>query len=113
VECGSAVAVSAGPDPGGVASALSLVAYPNPSRGSVTFAIRTDVAQSGPGRVRVYDTSGRLIRSIDAGIVATGLTRLDWDGTDDAGGSVASGTYCWRLESEDSHIATSKVTLLR
>ncbi|MFN0149646.1 MAG: FlgD immunoglobulin-like domain containing protein [bacterium] len=113
VQCGIPVDVSSKPRIDSSSRAFWLVAYPNPSRGPITFAIRSEVSRPTPTQVRVYDTSGRLVRSIEAGTLARGLTRLDWNGTDDAGRSVASGTYFWRLESEGRHVGTSKVTLLR
>jgi hypothetical protein len=113
VQCGTPVDVPSGPALDSNSPLLSLVAYPNPSGGPIVFAIRSGISQTKPARVRVYDISGRLVRSIEAGSVSAGLTRLDWDGTDDVGRSVASGTYFWRLESEGREVGTSKITLLR
>ena len=41
----------------------------------------------------VYDVSGRVVRSVFDGQLATGAHSLTWDGKSDAGGSVADGVY--------------------
>lgn len=46
-------------------------------------------------RLRVFDCSGRLVRSYRVGREVSGVT---WDGRDDAGRLVSAGTYFCRLE---------------
>ncbi len=47
--------------------------------------------------LRVYDVSGRLVRTLVDGRQAAGPGRIDWNGRNDAGGTVASGVYYYRL----------------
>ncbi|MBK9471879.1 MAG: T9SS type A sorting domain-containing protein [bacterium] len=63
-------------------------------------------------RIRVYDASGRLVRSLAEGTTFAGRHRLDWDGRDDAGRRAAAGLYLIRVES-GSRAATRKVVLTR
>ena len=77
---------------GGLVSALRLdPAAPNPARGasSISFFLpqREEVA------LRLIDASGRVVRSLAAGVMAAGVHRAEWDGRDDLGNRVASGTY--------------------
>jgi hypothetical protein len=49
---------------------------------------------SGPGKLLVFDVTGRLIRTIDMGTLAAGQTYYQgWDGRNDDGRDVASGLY--------------------
>ena len=64
---------------------------PNPSRGasSLSFFLprREEVA------LRVFDAAGRTVRSLSSGVIDAGSHRAEWDGRDDRGQRVASGTY--------------------
>jgi flagellar hook assembly protein FlgD len=47
----------------------------------------------------VYDVTGRLVRSlINNQTLTSGRHEIVWDGTNDAGIAVASGTYVYSLE---------------
>ena len=72
--------------------------YPNPFNPSTT--IRYAVAGTGPCQVilGVYDVLGRRIRTLIDGVQPAGEYLAVWDGTDDHGRSVASGTYFGRLQ---------------
>ncbi len=52
-----------------------------------------DVTASGPVGVRIYDSKGQIVTTIDLGIQNTGRVRFDWDGRDAAGNPVAQGEY--------------------
>ncbi|MBD3347632.1 MAG: T9SS type A sorting domain-containing protein, partial [Candidatus Eisenbacteria bacterium] len=76
----------------------------------------TEVSYGLPseGRValRVYDVSGRLVRTLVDGEVDAGYHTVVWDGRDDGGSSVASGVYFCRMEASD-YGATTKMVLLK
>jgi hypothetical protein len=70
---------------------------PNPFNPSTT--IRYEVPEGGePISLQVFDARGRLIRTLVSGFEAAGEKRVRWDARDDAGVSVASGVYFYRLE---------------
>lgn len=66
--------------------------YPNPASGSVS--IRFARTAPAPGSLRIYDLTGRLVRSLVLGEAAGSTV---WDGTDSSGRDVAPGVYFLRL----------------
>jgi choice-of-anchor B domain-containing protein len=90
---GAAVADPAGASP--VAPAL-LGNFPNPFRPST--AIRFELAGAGQVSLRVYDTSGRVVRVLVDRPLAAGAQSALWDGRDDARRPAASGVYYYCLE---------------
>lgn len=84
--------------------------YPNPfnPRTKIRFTLKRD-AQA---LLRVYDVRGRLIRTLVDSFVAAGTRTVEWDGKDDRGGPLASGTYYLRLDAGGDYESRS-VTLLK
>lgn len=70
---------------------------PNPFNPAT--AITLDVTQAAMFRVEIIDAAGRRVRSLCAATLEPGSHRLGWDGTDDRGLRVASGTYFCRAAS--------------
>jgi flagellar hook assembly protein FlgD len=83
---------------------------PNPTTNGTTVSYRA----SAPGRVRarIYDESGRWVRTLVDGIVPAGEHVVVWDGRDESGARVSSGTYFCQV-SLDDRSETRKVTLVR
>ena len=76
---------------------LLSAASPNP------FMSRTALSYELPGRarvtLRVYDVSGRLVRSLVPGVLQdAGRYLIEWDGRDESGAPAAAGLYFSRLE---------------
>jgi len=92
----------------------SLVLYqniPNP------FNPQTIIAFDLPNRsavdIRVFDMSGRLVRVLlDNDIYQYGRNEVAWNGRDDSGQQMPSGTYLYRLKSV-GYVETKRMTLLR
>jgi len=85
-----------GPD---ASSSLSMLhaAMPNPFHTGTVFAY--DLAQRARVTLRVYDVSGRVVRSLVAGAEQdAGRYSIEWDGRDDAGRAAAAGLYFARLD---------------
>ncbi len=70
---------------------------PNPFTEGTT--IRFGVAERSEVEVAVYSVDGRRVRSLVDGWVDAGVATVDWNGEDDAGRPVASGTYVIRMTS--------------
>ena len=68
--------------------------------------------EPGPVRLEVFALSGQRIAVLHQGPQQAGYHRLHWDGRDAAGHSVASGTYLYRLVT-DEVVLTRKLVLLR
>ncbi len=103
------------PDPGtGVGDTPALTGArvwnsPNP------FTAQTNVEflLDAPATVElaIYSVDGSLVRSFGTQSFPAGVNRVAWDGTDEAGRKVASGTYLARASRGLS--ATARVTLVR
>ncbi|TAK52225.1 MAG: T9SS type A sorting domain-containing protein, partial [Bacteroidetes bacterium] len=71
--------------------------YPNPFNG--VSIIRFGVpAQAQTVRLTIYDVLGRAIRTYEQHDVNEGWYNIAWDGADEAGSSVSTGVYYYRLE---------------
>ena len=84
--------------------------YPNPFNPVTT--IRFTVPDKGLVTLRVYDVSGRLVSTVVSKDMSAGNHRVNWDGKNNSGESVASGVYFYRV-SAGRHTATRKMVLLR
>jgi len=82
----------------------------NPSRGSASISLR--LSRPGTVLVRLYDVSGRLVRTLDQGQVPAGERVVRWDGKDDRGERVGSGVYFFHAETPDG-VENRRVAVLR
>lgn len=83
---------------------------PTPTSGPTTIAYRA--REAGRVRARIYDESGRWVRTLADAPVSSGDHRLEWDGRDDSGTLVASGIYFCQV-SLDDHTETRRLTVVR
>jgi len=83
---------------------------PNPF--STRTQIRYQIGQEGNVRLKVYDTQGRLVRSLVSGKQRPGSYTVVWDGRDEQGRIMANGIYFYRLD-VPNFTATKKAVLLR
>jgi len=89
----------------------SVANYPNPFNPVTT--IRYELPAGGRASVAVYDTAGRLVRTlVDAARRKAGPHEVSWDGTDANGRGVAAGIYFVRLTTMDGE-ASGKMILLK
>jgi hypothetical protein len=83
---------------------------PNPFNPVTTISfllpVDTDV------ELAIYNMMGQKVRTLLAGELAWGRHQVLWDGTNDAGQQVASGSYVYRLHSE-SFSQANKMILLK
>jgi hypothetical protein len=84
------------PTPPVVAEARLAQNAPNPFGPVTTIGFTLD-AENGDARVEIYDTAGRLVRSIPLGDRRAGPGHVRWDGRDGDGSPLPSGTYFYRL----------------
>lgn len=91
-------------------SELRLLGHPNP------FVRQTSIRYDVPGSSRiallVLDPTGRAVRRLVEGEIQDGPQLLQWDGRDDGGRRLASGTYRLYLDA-DGRTQVGSVTLLR
>jgi hypothetical protein len=82
-------------------------AVPNPFNPQTT--IHFSLPASGHADLRLYDVQGRLVRTLVDGTRPAGANQARWDGRDDRGRSVASGTYFARLQAAGQQSVESLV----
>lgn len=84
--------------------------YPNPFNSETVI----ELALSKPDvvKVEIYDITGRKVRTLMNGFVATGKHRFIWDGKNDNGVVSSSGVYVFRVKA-GSFTETRRVTFLR
>lgn len=98
-------------DPTDGANLSGLKAYPNPlnPKADISFELKT----RSRVQLRVYDVAGKLVRTLVAGdVMNPGTCTVSWNGKDDRGSPVASGTYIYRLQAGDSE-GSNRMTLIR
>jgi hypothetical protein len=84
---------------------------PNPFNPSTTISF--DLPNAGAVTVRIYDGSGRLVRTLaDAATFPAGTHSMPWDGLDQRGQGAPSGVYLIKLGS-GSRLLTEKIVLTR
>ena len=69
--------------------------YPNPFNPSTVISFELPVRSIG--QLAIYATTGQLVRTLISGEYAAGLHHVAWDGRDDKGKRVASGTYFYQI----------------
>jgi len=85
--------------------------YPNPFNPQTT--IRFDLPEPAAVTVSIFDITGRLVRTIQQGeSLAAGEHTVVWEGSDDHGQRVASGTYFCRLDAGDFR-ATERMMMVK
>lgn len=72
---------------------------PNPSKGTATIEYATRTA--GTVRVRIFDASGRLVRTLQAEHGTPGKHALTWDGSTDRGSRAPKGVYYYKATFPD------------
>ena len=70
------------------------------------------LAEPGPARVEVFALTGQRVAVLHQGPQQAGRHRIQWDGRGEAGRSLASGTYFYRLVTPEG-VLTRKLTLVR
>ncbi|MFO7608583.1 MAG: FlgD immunoglobulin-like domain containing protein [Candidatus Krumholzibacteriia bacterium] len=99
-----------GTPPDAPPAGASLVLSPNPFNPRTTVGYT--LAAPGPARVAVYDVRGRRVALLADGRHEAGPHAAVWQGLDDRGQSVPSGTYFVRVEADGS-VLTRKALLLK
>ncbi len=85
--------------------------HPNPFNPSTTISY--DVATPGLVSLRIYDVSGRLVRTLVDEWKGVGRFDQLWDGTDNRGTTVTSGVYFYRMTAPGYKSMTRKMLLLK
>lgn len=84
--------------------------YPNPFNPATTIAYH--LRRASQVKLRVYNLSGQLVRTLVDAPQAAGRFQITWDSQDDIGNGVASGVYLYRMEA-GNFLETRKMILMR
>ncbi|MBC7188564.1 MAG: T9SS type A sorting domain-containing protein, partial [Calditrichaeota bacterium] len=84
--------------------------FPNPFNPETKIGFR--VPTEGRVQVKVYNLMGRLVRTLVDGAMTSGRHEVLWDGTDDYGVVMPTGTYLCVMEAEGIRM-TKKMVFAR
>jgi len=88
----------------------NLMVEPNPAYKQTN--IRFSLAKPGHASVRVYSSSGKLVKTLFDGKLTAGTNSFNWNLRDNTGHSVANGIYLYEIITETGSVRT-KVSVLR
>lgn len=77
--------------------------YPNPFNPSTI--IEYQIPKEGNVEIKIFSIDGRLVKIFDNTHSASGLYTVMWDARNDAGHTVASGLYIYRVTFQNSVLA--------
>jgi len=83
---------------------------PNPFGHQTTISYQ--LAQEGYVRLRVYNITGQLVKTLFVGNSKPGVFTVSWDGSDDNGKKVANGVYLYRLNTKE-YSKTMKLAIIK
>ncbi len=83
---------------------------PNPfnPQTEISFNLASDTRV----KLEVYDLRGRLVRTLEDGVMTAGRNEVKWDGRNDAGHETPSGAYFYRLTGPEKTLS-AKMMLVR
>jgi outer membrane protein assembly factor BamB len=93
----------------GNGSPVSVSIWPNPFKQSVNLQLRMD--RSDFVDIKIYDLSGKKVKTISSRYFEAGIHTLSWDGIDDGSRKVPPGLYILKLSS-GQNILTKRIMLL-
>jgi len=85
-------------------------AIPNPFNNTVSFEY--SIPFDCEIEIKIFDVLGKIVRTLVDGPQKRGVYKISWNGTDNIGKPVSSGTYLYRLKSEDFE-ESKKMTLIK
>ena len=84
--------------------------FPNPFNPSTVISFR--LQRPGRAELDVFDSRGRLVRSLYRGFAPAGEQSVFWDGKNDRGNQLSSGVYFYRMKAGD-FVQTRKMVLIK
>lgn len=97
-------------DPELTAGIQVFLPHPNPLNPQTEISF--SLARATALKLRIFDSRGRLVRSLLEGSFGPGRMAVEWDGRDDQGRALAAGVYLVRL-AHGSGFVSCKVSLVK
>ncbi len=85
--------------------------YPNPFNPSTTISY--DLEKTSQVEIRIENINGQLVRKLEIGNLQQGTHNITWDGFDQRGFDIASGTYFARLFIDGKYVDSGKIIHLK
>jgi hypothetical protein len=89
---------------------MNVLAKPNPLNPKTDLSFR--ITRAGPVKIALFDARGRLVRTVMSQTLTAGDHSVPWDGTNDRGGKVSSGSYFFRIQAPEGQ-QVQRVTVLK
>jgi len=105
------VAPAAAPSQDAPIAAAETTIRPNPFNPSAT--IDYSIPRNGAASLQIYDAAGRLVRNLVDGKVEPGKQSVTWDGRDNTGQVLPSGTYFYSLSLDGQVLDKGKAVILK
>jgi hypothetical protein len=96
--------------PASIPSTFNLRGYPNPFNSEIVISFNTACGCGKNLKAEIFDINGRRIKNYSGKDLGTG--RIVWKGKDKQNNSLGSGTYFFRLTSDENY-ETIKMTMLK
>ncbi len=84
--------------------------YPNPFNPMTTISF--NLPEKANVSLKIYNVAGQLVRTLTDQSWDRGSHKIEWNGTNDLGSSVASGVYFYKIDTA-SFQSTKKMVLLK
>jgi len=78
-------------------------AYPNPFANEITIPF--SLPRTGIVKANIYNTQGQLVKNLFYQYLYAGENQISWDGTDESGTTMTSGTYIVSLEFNGARVS--------
>jgi hypothetical protein len=96
--------------PGTPRATALLPSHPNPFNPTTTIPF--DLATKGRVSLQIFDTQGRLVRTLCDDVMPEGAHEAVWDGRDKSGSQLMTGVYFVRFTTSDFQV-TKKLVMIR
>lgn len=83
--------------------------YPNPMRKKTQ--IKFSLLAPQQTEIKIYNSTGTLVRTIRCGKRGIGTHTINWNGTDDKGRKLPAGSYFYCLNTEDTQITKKAIII--
>ena len=84
--------------------------FPNPFNPTTT--VQFDVPQTSDVMIKIYDMIGQEVRTLVSGQIEAGTYKIQWDGLNNSGQQISSGTYLYRMTAGE-FVQTKKMIMLK
>jgi len=82
---------------------------PNPMRRKTQIEFSLSSPQQT--EIKIYNSTGAIVRTIRCGKRGIGTHTINWNGTDDTGKKLPAGTYFYTLNTEDTQITKKAIII--